>query len=83
MGASALLKIVARDESLKPSELIQERDSLQEHSRLLHNLLAICHGDGGHYTAEHGLKKSVEDAIELRNKMIQERDSLRQQISNK
>lgn len=29
---------------------------------LLGNLLARIHGDGGHYTSEHGLTKAVEDA---------------------
>jgi hypothetical protein len=28
----------------------------------LKNLLAIIHCDGGHYTAEHGLLKAIEDA---------------------
>lgn len=38
----------------------------------LRNLLAIIHRDGGHYAAEHGIKKAVEDAhkvwAELRTK---------------
>jgi hypothetical protein len=34
----------------------------QEQQKLL-DLLAIIHADGGHYTAEHGLLKSTEDAI--------------------
>jgi hypothetical protein len=29
------------------------------------NLLAVVHCDGGHYTAEHGVKKSTDDAIEI------------------
>lgn len=29
----------------------------------LQNLLAVIHGDGGHYAAEHGLEKATEDAI--------------------
>jgi predicted transglutaminase-like cysteine proteinase len=28
-------------------------------------LLAILHGDGGHYQSEHGLDKAIEDAIKL------------------
>jgi hypothetical protein len=34
------------------------------HEYLLGNLLAIIHRDGGHYLAEHGWEKAVEDAIE-------------------
>jgi len=33
----------------------------------LMNLLAYIHRDGGHYTAEHGLEKSVKDAKEVIN----------------
>ena len=29
------------------------------------DLLAIIHRDGGHYTEEHGVDKSIEDAIRL------------------
>uniref|UniRef100_A0A6M3K0Y8 Uncharacterized protein n=1 Tax=viral metagenome TaxID=1070528 RepID=A0A6M3K0Y8_9ZZZZ len=31
-------------------------------NQMLENLLAIIHRDGGHYTSEHGLEKSVKDA---------------------
>lgn len=36
--------------------------ALEQREQLLRNLLARIHGDGGHYTAEHGLEKSVADA---------------------
>ena len=29
------------------------------------DLLAVLHRDGGHYTAEHGIKKSVEAALKI------------------
>lgn len=32
-------------------------------SYYLGELLAVLHGDGGHYQDEHGTEKSVEDAI--------------------
>ena len=34
-----------------------------QNSRSLLNLLAIIHRDGGHYTEEHGIEKSVKDAM--------------------
>lgn len=34
-------------------------------TRMLKGLLAIIHRDGGHYTEEHGLEKSYEDAIQI------------------
>ena len=32
---------------------------------LLINLLAVIHRDGGHYTAKHGINKSVADAMTI------------------
>lgn len=40
-----------------------ERAELERKGELLSNLLAVIHGDGGHYEAEHGTAKAVEDAI--------------------
>ena len=31
----------------------------------LKNLLAVIHRDGGHYTEEHGIEKSVKDATQI------------------
>lgn len=33
--------------------------------KLLNNLLAVIHRDGGHYSQEHGLEKSTRDAVRL------------------
>lgn len=38
--------------------------------QMLQNLLAVIHRDGGHYTAQHGLSKSYEDAIQLSSERI-------------
>jgi hypothetical protein len=34
-------------------------------------LLAVVHRDGGHYTAEHGIDKSVKDALEVYYKLLE------------
>ena len=34
-----------------------------QNERMLRDLLATIHRDGGQYTEQHGLQKSVEDAI--------------------
>jgi hypothetical protein len=34
-------------------------------SRMLNELLAVIHRDGGHYIAEHGLQKAFDDAMQL------------------
>lgn len=36
---------------------------MNEAEMLLKNLLAIIHRDGGHYTQQHGIRTSVDDAI--------------------
>ncbi len=36
----------------------------------LNNLLAVIHRDGGHYTGEHGLNKSVKDAMLISSERI-------------
>ena len=46
-------------------ELIALRKYSDIYKHILQNLLAIIHRDGGHYTEEHGLEKSVEDAIKV------------------
>jgi len=44
--------------------------------RLLGNLLAVIHGDGGHYQNEHGSFKATEDAIVAINSLKIDRDAL-------
>lgn len=39
-----------------------------DYKHLLFELLAILHGDGGHYNEEHGTVKATEDAIILIHK---------------
>lgn len=40
------------------------------------DLLAVMHGDGGHYTHEHGLEKSARDATDEYYALIKDRDRL-------
>jgi DNA-binding HxlR family transcriptional regulator len=47
---------------LEQTELAKKREEQLKSTR---ELLAILHGDGGHYTDEYGLEKSIQDAIEL------------------
>jgi hypothetical protein len=37
----------------------------KEYQRLLLNLLAVIHGDGGHYVDKHGIYKAQEDAMTI------------------
>jgi hypothetical protein len=48
-------------------------DSNGDATHLLLNLLAIIHGDGGHYTDEWGLEKSVEDAVKIIYKLKEDK----------
>jgi hypothetical protein len=52
----------------------------EEMERHLRNLLAVVHRDGGHYTSEHGIEKSVKDAMELVPLLRADKDCLRDQI---
>jgi DNA repair exonuclease SbcCD ATPase subunit len=54
-------------------EVIKQRD---EARRDLGEILAIIHRDGGHYTGEHGISKSVADAHATWAAMVAERDAL-------
>lgn len=58
-----------------------EREMIRrmEVERRLHDLLAIIHGDGGHYVQEHGEAKAVEDAKAAWWERSVELDSLRGQ----
>ena len=58
-------------------KLERERD---EAMRLLSDLLAIIHRDGGHHTANVGLVKSVEDANKKWAYLINGRDEARHEI---
>lgn len=40
-------------------------NDLEEIKQKVGDLLATIHRDGGHYTAEHGLEKSLADAINV------------------
>jgi hypothetical protein len=52
-----------------------------EAERHLGNLLAIIHGDGGHYQGEHGSAKATEDAIARVYEIRAERDAAQQRVS--
>jgi len=39
------------------------KENYKTDSWFLGNILAIMHGDGGHYQADHGTEKAVEDAL--------------------
>ena len=54
-------------------KVVEERD---EARRDLGEILAIIHRDGGHYTGEYGISKSVADAHATWAAMVAERDAL-------
>ena len=43
-------------------KIAEQEVRIKELDQSLGNLLAIIHGDGGHYYAKHGAKKAVNDA---------------------
>ena len=42
--------------------VLHENEQLRSHARAVSNLLAIIHGDGGHYEGKHGTVKACKDA---------------------
>lgn len=50
--------------------------------RILANLLAIMHHDGGHHAELHGLEKSAAEAIQAWYKLHDQLDSYRNQIQS-
>jgi len=40
------------------------------YKRHLLNILAVIHRDGGQYTGEHGIKKSVADAMKIVSDLV-------------
>jgi hypothetical protein len=59
------------------ADLVRERD---EARRELGEILAVIHRDGGHYTGEHGISKSVADAHATWAVMVRERDEARAEV---
>ncbi len=53
-------------------ELILASRKLSEENQSFGNVLAIVHGDGGHYITEHGHRKASKDAIKIINTMRME-----------
>ena len=51
-------ELAYRDQQI--AELTKQRDELEDS---LLSLLAIVHRDGGHYVADHGIGRAVNDAI--------------------
>lgn len=62
---------------MRAEQAERERDELRQQ---LGDVLAVLHGDGGHHTEAVGIKQSVEDAIEKRNKFFIELDELRARL---
>ena len=60
--------------SVFAQKVVEERD---EARHALHEILAVIHRDGGHYTGKHGIAKSVEDAHAAWAAMMREMDKLR------
>jgi hypothetical protein len=65
---------LTQDERNAIKAIIAERDTLSNH---LGNLLAVIHGDGGHYQGEHGTDKAVSDAMLIVSRLTAERDALK------
>jgi hypothetical protein len=60
------------------ADLVRERD---EARRDLGEILAVIHRDGGHYTGEHGISKSVADAHATWAAVVREREEAQAELA--
>lgn len=61
-------------------ETIEEINRLEESERMLNELLAVIHRDGGHYQSEHGLQKAYKDAKLISSNRISKIQELEEQV---
>lgn len=69
---SLWIKYVNTLEHLNANRIVQKAKAAKDekywakyYKRKLQNLLAVVRRDGGQYTAEHGIEKSTEDALQI------------------
>lgn len=72
-------------EQLEPTpyniaKLVAKVEQLEKSHRYFSDLMAIIHGDGGHYQAMHGDEKATIDAIHIINNCIKEIDNLKYEL---
>jgi hypothetical protein len=71
---------IAASRTFVPRLLAEVRE-LQRAEHLLRDLLALIHGDGGHYAAKHGLEKATTDAETVLNDRLVELDSAEYKVA--
>jgi hypothetical protein len=64
-ASGGTVKVIETIPGFSTSSIIEENYKNQ-----LLNLLAVIHRDGGHYVGEHGVEKSVKDAMEIVSNLI-------------
>ena len=57
--------------------LVTEIERLRAHASALAEVMAMIHGDGGHYLAKHGPTKAAEDAAKKHAKLRAECEAMR------
>jgi DNA repair exonuclease SbcCD ATPase subunit len=60
--------------------ILNAREQFFTADRYLRNLLAVIHGDGGHYQEKHGTRIAYEDAYKISVDRVQELDTLKEQM---
>jgi len=71
----------ARHAEVESTMAINE-NILQAENQSTRNVLAVIHRDGGHYTVNHGYKKSADDAIHLWYDLQGKNKALREQVES-
>ena len=71
--------VAVTKESVEAREriLVTEIERLRAHASALAEVMAMIHGDGGHYLAKHGPTKAAEDAAKKHAKLRAECEAMR------
>ena len=64
----------------RESILVAEIERLRAHASALAEVMAMIHGDGGHYLAKHGPTKAAEDAAKKHAKLCAEVEAMRAEL---
>ena len=66
----------------RESILVAEIERLRAHASALAEVMAMIHGDGGHYLAKHGAHKAAEDAAKKHATLCAEVEAMRAELCN-
>jgi len=81
LNVHVILKLIEQNKALEAKyERLKPRH--EAYVKMLGELLAVLHADGGHYQYEHGTEKAVADAITKYYELVKQLDEYKRQSQN-